>query len=42
MSSGGNAIEIKDINVSYISTRTDKFDNTICYFKITDLRAKKK
>ena len=35
MSSGGNAIEIKDINVTYISTKTDKFDNTMCYFKVT-------
>ena len=42
MSAGGDTIEIKDKNVEYISTKTDKFDNTICYFKITDLRAKKK
>ena len=42
MSSGGNTIEIKDINVTYINTKTDKFDNTICYFKITDLRAENK
>ena len=42
MSSGGNTIEIKDINVTYINTKTDKFDNTICYFIITDLRAKNK
>jgi hypothetical protein len=42
MSSGGNTIEIKDINVAYINTKTDKFDNTICYFKITDLRPQNK
>ena len=42
MSSGGNTIEIKDINVTYMNTKTDKFDNTICYFKITDLRAENK
>ena len=40
MSSGGNAIEIKDINVTYISTKTDKFDNTICYFKVTGFNNK--
>ena len=27
-------IEIKNINVTYISTKTDKFDNTVCYFKV--------
>ena len=42
MSSGGNTIEIKNVNVTYISTKTDKFDNTICYSKITDLKAKNK
>ena len=42
MSYGGNAIEIKNINVTYISTETDKFDNTICYFKVTDTKAKKR
>ena len=35
-------IEIKNINVMYISTKTDKFDNTICYFKVTDTKAKKR
>ena len=40
MSSGGSTIGIKDINVTCITTKTDKFDNTICYFKITDLRPK--
>ena len=35
-------IEIKNINVTYISTKTDKFDNTICYFKVTDTKAKKR
>ena len=42
MTSGGTNIEIKDINVTYINTKTDKFDNTVCYFKITDLRAENK
>ena len=35
MSPGGTHIEITNINVMYISTKTDKFDNTICYFKVT-------
>ena len=35
-------IEIKNINVTYISTKTDKFDNTVCYFKVTDTKAKKR
>ena len=42
MSSGGNTIEIKDLKSTYIITKTDKFDNTICYFKMTDLGAKNK
>ena len=42
MSAGGNTIEIKNLNVTYITTKTDKFDNTICYFKVTDTKAKKK
>ena len=41
MATGGN-IEIKNIIITYISTKTDKFDNTICYFKVTDTKAKKK
>ena len=41
MSSGGNTIEIKDINVTYISTKTDKFDNTVRYFKISGFDNKK-
>ena len=32
-------IEIKNINVTYISTKTDNYDNTICYFKATDTKA---
>ena len=40
--SGSNKIEIKNLNVTYISTKTDKFDNTICYFKVTDTKAKKR
>ena len=35
-------IEIKNINVTYISTKTDKYDNTVCYFKVTDTKAKKR
>ena len=42
MSSGGNTIEIQNINATYISTKTDKFDNNNCYFKINDSKAKKK
>ena len=42
MSAGGNTIEIKNLNVTYISTKTDKYDNTLCYFKVTDTKAKKK
>ena len=42
MTSGGTNIEINNINVTYISTKTDKFDNTICYFKVTDSKAKQK
>ena len=42
MASGGTNVEIKNIKVTYISTKTDKFDNTICYFKVTDTKAKKK
>ena len=42
MSSGGTNIEIKNITVTYISTKTDKYDNTLCYFKVTDTKAKKK
>ena len=37
-----NPIEIKNITVTYISTKTDKFENTICYFKVTDTKAKKR
>ena len=42
MTSGGKPIEIKDISVTYIGTKTDKFDNTICYFKVIDSKAKKR
>ena len=42
MASGGTNVEIKNIKVTYISTKTDKFDNTICYFKVTDTKAKKR
>ena len=42
MSSGGKTIEIKNVNVTHMVTKTDKFDNTICYFRITDLRTKNK
>ena len=39
MASSGTNLEIKNINVTYISTKTDKYDNTICYFKVTDKNA---
>ena len=42
MSSGGKTVEVKNINVTYVSTKTDNYDNTICYFKVTDTKAKKK
>ena len=41
MSSGGTNIEIKNINVTYVTTRTGKFDNTICYCKINGFDNKK-
>ena len=41
MATGGN-IEIKNIIITYINTKTDKFNNTICYFKVTDTKAQKK
>ena len=31
-----NNIIINDINVEYLSTKTNKFDNTIVYLKLTD------
>ena len=37
-----NPIEIKNLTVTYISTKDDKFQNTICYFKVTDTKAKKR
>ena len=30
---------INDINIEYVSTKTDKFDNTIAYFKLTDRKS---
>ena len=33
-------IEIKNLNVTYITTKTDKYDNIVCYFKVTDTKAK--
>ena len=42
MTSGGTNIEIKNINVTHISTKTDNYDNTVCYFKVTDTKAKNK
>ena len=36
------AIEIKNLTVTYINTKTDKFENVICYFKVTDTKAKKR
>ena len=40
--SANNSIEIKNLTVTYISTKTDKFENVICYFKVTDTKAKKR
>ena len=37
-----NNIIINDINVEYLSTKTDKFDNSIVYFKLTDPKSKLK
>ena len=36
------AIESKNLTVTYISTKTDTFENVICYFKVTDTKAKKR
>ena len=35
-------IEIKNIKVTYISTKTDKFNNTRCYFNVSDSKTKKR
>ena len=40
--SASKAIEITNITVTYISTKTDKFENVICYFKVTDTKSKKR
>ena len=40
--SASKTIEIKNLTVTYISTKTDKFENVICYFKVTDTKAKKR
>ena len=37
-----NNIIINDINVEYLSTKVDKFDNSIVYFKLTDPKSKLK
>ena len=37
-----NNILINDINVEYLSTKTDKYDNTIVYFKLLDAKSKLK
>ena len=37
-----NNIIINDISVEYLSTKTDKFDNTIVYFKLLDAKSKLK
>ena len=42
MSAGGTVIEIKNIKVIHISTKTDNYNNTVCYFKVTDTKAKNK
>ena len=40
--SASKAIEITNLTVTYISTKTDKFENVICYFKVTDTKSKKR
>ena len=37
-----NNIIINDINVEYLSTKTDKFDNSVVYLKLTDPKNKLK
>ena len=37
-----NIITINDINVEYLSTKTDKFDNSVVYLKLTDPKNKLK
>ena len=37
-----NNILINDINVEYLSTKTDKYDNSIVYLKLTDPKNKLK
>ena len=37
-----NNIIINDVNVEYLSTKTDKFDNSIVYLKLTDPKGKLK
>ena len=37
-----NNIIINDINVEYLSTKTDKFDNSVSYFKLIDPKNKLK
>ena len=37
-----NNMIINDINVEYLSTKTDKFDNSIVYFKWIDHKSKLK
>ena len=37
-----NIVSINDINVEYLSTKTDKFDNSVVYLKLTDPKHKLK
>ena len=37
-----NNVLINDINVEYLSTKVDKFDNSIVYLKLTDPKNKLK
>ena len=37
-----NNILINDISLEYLSTKTDKFDNSIVYFKLLDAKSKLK
>ena len=37
-----NNIIINDLSVEYLSTKNDKFDNSIVYFKLNDRKSKLK
>jgi hypothetical protein len=35
-------IELDNLNLEYICTKEDKFNNEICYFKVNNIESKKK